>query len=702
MMSSLFQRTKNIISTLRFSILSIFISLFIAAMLMVIGISYWRFSNAISFVAFKLMDQAATLVYNDIVNEMQAIAFQCDFAARLARSGVINLKNQPVLTQYTFDFMNAGEKLFPIVQSISWSDEAGNMTISARVNDGSIATEVINRSQIPATHKNIIRNLNEQVTQIVDINNFTYDPRIRPWYIYGKKFKKSGWSDVVPLQLVNTGYIGLVTAAPILDQQNQFVGLIAMTLRLDYLRKFIESRKVSKHGLVFIINTAGEIISFPNVPQSHNASLMKVSSLSMPWVVASFQEYQKNKQHDFIYKFNNETYLASYRAIPFDMPHPWFVAVITPEQDFVANLVKTNMLVVAITFLILAAGIYLMSKLVNRIVVPIRDLVTETIKIKNFKLTDTGRVHSHILEINALSDALHTMKNGLRSFQKYVPAALVRKLIESGKDVIRGGEKKPLAIFFSDIQDFTEIAEKTDPSYLMEHLCEYFNEISHLIDHAGGTIDKYIGDSVMAFWGAPLSKPLPCQHAAQAALAVMTSLKDLNSRWQSQGKPPLYTRIGLHYGEAIVGNVGSEERLNYTVIGDAINMTSRLESINKVYKTNIIVSETFYELIKDTYILRFIDCIAVKGKKQSVRIYELLSENKNQLSYDINLYTETFGKAYLEYQGQRWDAAIQYFEECLRIYPLDSLAVIFIERCHIFEVKPPADTWDGIWRMSEK
>jgi adenylate cyclase len=238
-----------------------------------------------------------------------------------------------------------------------------------------------------------------------------------------------------------------------------------------------------------------------------------------------------------------------------------------------------------------------------------------------------------------------------------------------------------LVVFFSDIENFTSIAEKMDPTELMEQVCEYFEVLTQVIFSQKGTIDKYIGDSIMAFWGAPVPEEAPCDHAARAALLCQKKIAELNAKWDQQGRPKFVTRIGLHKGEAIVGNLGSIERLNYTAIGDTINISSRLESINKVYHTFIIVSDVVYEEIKDRFILRMIDRVIVKGRTHAISIYELLGEELVDIPFDVKAYQAEFAQGFTAYKNHQWQEAILYFQRCLSIFPKDTVAPIFIKRC---------------------
>jgi adenylate cyclase len=353
------------------------------------------------------------------------------------------------------------------------------------------------------------------------------------------------------------------------------------------------------------------------------------------------------------------------------------------------------MLTIFLSLLILLISIFIISKLASRIVQPLNKLTKETEHIKNFNLDGNIEISSRIKEIISLSEGLNTMKKGLRSFQKYVPSSLVHQIIRAGADAKVGGSKRKLVILFSDIENFTSITQKQKPAVLMSQLNEYLNILSECI------IDKYVGDSIMAFWGAPLKIKEPAKHAANAALKCIHVVSKMHSQWSEQGLPTLFTRIGIHLGDSIVGNVGSSKRMNYTAVGDSINIASRLETVNKFYGTTIIVSEAVYKEIKNSFIFRFIDKAILHGTTETAIIYQLLAKNKTELSFDIDEYNSMYAKAFVAYENSQWDEAIFHFNQCLEIYPEDTVAHIFINRCQTFKSNPPA-VWDGIWGFQAK
>ena len=229
-------------------------------------------------------------------------------------------------------------------------------------------------------------------------------------------------------------------------------------------------------------------------------------------------------------------------------------------------------------------------------------------------------------------------------------------------------------------------------------LSEYLDNVSTIISEQYGTIDKYIGDSIMAFWSAPLVDINHCEHACRAALLCRARIDALNSSWIVQGKAPYLTRFGIHTGEVIVGNVGSAERMNYTAIGDSINVTSRIEGLNKIYGTSIIASEKVFNTVGEQFVFRKLDCTVIKGKTGVYTIYELMAENLSELNFDLKAYQAQFEGGFKAYQKQSWLDAIALFHQALDIYTQDTVAPVFIRRCKYFMAHPPAADWDGAWR----
>lgn len=259
----------------------------------------------------------------------------------------------------------------------------------------------------------------------------------------------------------------------------------------------------------------------------------------------------------------------------------------------------------------------------NTIRKPLSKLRDEILKLKDLDVDEHIDFKSSITEVNDMIDATDKVKTGLRSFSKYVPDKVVKQLISQGKDAKIGGEKEYVTVLFSDIEGFTSISENNDTQEVVTSLNQYFDIYVHCLEESGATVDKFIGDAVMTFWNAPNKVENHEFIAVKTAIEIVKEIDALNQRWKTEGKKFIFkTRIGINSGEVIVGNIGSTNRINYTVTGDAVNLASRLEAANKQYNTIILVSESVYNKTKESIDYNYIDTVKVKGKEIYVKVYQ--------------------------------------------------------------------------------
>lgn len=287
------------------------------------------------------------------------------------------------------------------------------------------------------------------------------------------------------------------------------------------------------------------------------------------------------------------------------------------------------------------------------------------------------------------------------AFKQYVSPDVVKSILDNPDQLKLGGEKRTLSVFFSDIAGFTSISEKLGAEELVEQLNEYLDEMSEVLLEEDGTIDKYIGDAVMAFWNAPLDQEDHAIRACRAAIEYQRRLKKLNKSRVSRGEIEFGARVGLNTGDMVVGNMGSTKRFDYTVIGDAVNLGARLEGVNKVYGTLIMLSEYTYALAKDDIEVREIDLITVKGKTEPVRIFELLSM-KGELDEKKKRIKEAFEKGLDFYRQQRWEQAVEKFRQVLNIDDTDGPSKVYIERCQQLKDEDLPQDWDGVFVLKTK
>ena len=287
------------------------------------------------------------------------------------------------------------------------------------------------------------------------------------------------------------------------------------------------------------------------------------------------------------------------------------------------------------------------------------------------------------------------------AFSTYLAPSVVKQLIESPEKLVLGGEQREITAFFSDVQGFTSISEKLSPQELVELLNTFLTEMTDIILQYEGTVDKFEGDAIIAFFGAPVTLENHAETAVSACIAMQKRMSALREIWHAQGKPELKMRIGLFSGPAVVGNMGSKSRMDYTMMGDTVNTAARLEGVNKIYGIYTLIGETTYQAARHRILAREIDAINVVGKTEPVTVYEpidFLSQADEAMIQVIDWYT----KGLTAYRAQRWDQAIDFFTKALEILPDDGPSRAMIRRCREYKVAPPDKDWNGSYTMKTK
>ena len=287
-------------------------------------------------------------------------------------------------------------------------------------------------------------------------------------------------------------------------------------------------------------------------------------------------------------------------------------------------------------------------------------------------------------------------------FSQYLNPHVVNELIAHPEKLKLGGERKELSVLFSDIAGFTTFSEKLPPEELVLVLNEYLSAMTEIVFKNDGTLDKYEGDAVMAFWGAPVELDNNALHACNAALEMQEKLVEIREKWRAEGKPNVQVRIGLNTGEMVVGNMGGIGKFDYTVIGDSVNLGSRLEGANKQYGTYIMASERTQELVKDSFVFRELDLLVVKGKTMPIKVFELLGRKNDSVPAKKISAVEQYLSGLELYRHKQFAEAIKKFNEALAIDPADSPSALYIERSHLYLDTPPPDDWNGVFILKTK
>ncbi|NJO44008.1 MAG: adenylate/guanylate cyclase domain-containing protein, partial [Cyanobacteria bacterium RU_5_0] len=286
---------------------------------------------------------------------------------------------------------------------------------------------------------------------------------------------------------------------------------------------------------------------------------------------------------------------------------------------------------------------------------------------------------------------------------RYMTPGVAERVMALGEDSLMVGERKEVSILFSDIRSYTSLTEKMEAADVVSLLNNYFETMVEAVFNFEGTLDKFIGDALMAVFGAPL--PLDENHAwmaVQSALDMRRRLTEFNEKRQAIAQPQIRIGIGISSGEVVSGNIGSQKRMDYTVIGDGVDISSRLEGITKEYGCDIILSEFTYNFCREKIQVRELDRVRVKGKTKPIRIYELIDDRRHSLDPITQDFLELYQAGRDAYISRHFRQAIQHFETAHRLKKHDRAIAIYIDRANHYLLNPPPHDWDGVYTMTTK
>jgi adenylate cyclase len=487
-------------------------------------------------------------------------------------------------------------------------------------------------------------------------------------------------------------------AGPI-DVYQERQGVLAIIIEYTRFANFLAQLEVGRTGTAFIFDGSGELIAAPDKeadelhPARGQEALLPLARMVLSQAPAGNKDGKEAWRRRLTSR--GEAYEVALTPLPFP---GWSLATVIPEAEFLGPVETTlRRLIVGLAAGALLAA--LLSAMLARSVIaaPLARVVGEIRHVENFALDRVRRHPSRLTEISSLSGAIAEMAAGLSAFGKFIPADLVRSLLGQGVEAKPGGSIKELTVMFIDVASFTGLSERMGDR-VVPLLSRYLDAVSEVIVANGGTIDKFIGDAVMAFWGAPTAQQDHAVRCCRAALACSKAIKaaDIND---DQGHP-LQIRIGINSGRMLVGNIGSELRLNYTVIGDAVNVASRLEGASKQYGTQILIGAETARLISDVFTIREIDNIAVYGRTEGLAVYELIgvAEVKGENRDWITSYEEGLSR----YRHRDFSGAIIHFEAVLGVRPNDRPASLLLERCRRLQQSGVDEEWSPVAALKAK
>lgn len=461
------------------------------------------------------------------------------------------------------------------------------------------------------------------VTERISAFRTQYEPRARSWYVQATQKGVPVWT--APYVFAASQELGVTYAVPgrRRDRDGAQVLVASGDVTLGRLSDFVRMFSRAGYGDSALLSGEHQVLARSDQPG-------RIQALALPGngVLGAIHarmladgSARGTVSTAFPIDFDGQRYLVQTSRIP---ATSWRLISWVPEDKLLGGLrraVLWSMLLVA-AFLVLIVGVSL--RLAQRVTAPVERLSAIARRIGRLELDGLPRVESRVLEIQHLDQALDDSARGLKAFRKFVPVDVVTQLVESGHTLGPSGEPRRITVMFTDVAGFTRIAEATPTEVLVGQMTRYFNLAAAVFTRHGGTIDKYIGDGTMVFWGAPADVPHAEESACRAALELQAELDVLNAEWRASGLAEFQTRIGIHTGPAITGVLGSQDRLAYTAVGDTVNVASRIEGINKELGTRVLISETTFDGLAGRLPTRRIDAMTIRGRQKPLLVYELL------------------------------------------------------------------------------
>jgi len=613
----------------------------------------------------------------------------------LSRRGLIDLGDLSKLGVTLAELLRPEEDL----SWLSYSDaQSGRFIGARRRDDGSV---VINQSDPRVengTPSEYLLGDDGRRTSLGSLATSGNDPRTRDWYRRAVAAQgRVVWSEPYEFQ---EGIMGITASVSVEDDSRKdLIGVFTADFSVQdvttYLSRLIQSRRL----LVFVSTVSGKafaISSGIDVPSSDAFVACQKAISQGSSILADGQP------KGFAVRLQGEPYLLT--AAPHWLPDGFgfITGVLGSENEFVGSARNNLALTATVGSVAIAIAAIVAIWLSGQLAKPLKTLSRDLELVSKFELSEVPNPGSAFREIAVMIDSSERMKAALRSFGKYVPIDVVRELLAQKQDAIRGGKIRELTLFFSDIANFTKISENLNPTQVVEELGDYFELITDIIENEfGGTLDKFVGDGVVAFFGAPKEVPNHAEMACRAALKIQEKLFALGPEKHLSGSRFFRTRIGLHTGEVLVGNIGTPKRFAYSVIGDAANLTSRIEGLNKIYGTRILASAETKNARDAEFEWRCVDRVAVVGRRRSTEIYELLGI-KGELDRGVLEARDQYEVALQKYFAQDFESAMTLFEAALKLRPIDKACEVLRLRCQNLVVGPRRNDWSGVFEAAEK
>lgn len=484
-----------------------------------------------------------------------------------------------------------------------------------------------------------------------------------------------------------------------------FIGFVGANMTLRDVAAYLQRTRLSPNSVSVIFDGERRLIAASAdslLPAAGGgAGLSAVDDVRDRRIAQALTSRAQGSDMAFLFRDDaGDRLVAAQRPVP-GQATGWTMLAVSPVDDFVGPLRRTNREVTAIIAVIALLEVLVIIVIFRNISRKVLEISGQFSEIGRFNLDLPISTTSVVREVEQIGRSIDQMKSSLQSFGKYVPRDLVRELVQSGRTAQIGGVRRRLTIHFSDIAGFTSIAEDLGPERMVDELGDYFATMCDVLVRHRGTLDKFMGDGILAFFNAPLEVPDHEIAACQAALEAQERLARYRAERAADDRPAFSARIGLAVGEVVVGNIGTADRFAYTVIGDTVNLASRLESLNKFYGTAIIGSGELRAATGDRFEWRHLDRVAVVGRSAGTDVYELLGA-RGAVADAARAARDAYEAALADYLASRFAEAARGFRDLSARQPDDAASLVMARRARKLSRKPPDPDWGGIYVHAHK
>jgi adenylate cyclase len=607
-------------------------------------------------------------------------------------------------------------QLYPEISSLQVANSGGDGFLIIRLGSKTIRNRVVSRSRWGT--QTLWFQVDPQGRphspqwRLVD-----YEPRKRAWYTGLKNLPGGEIYWTAPYIFFTTKDPGITASVkwPFHGEEYVFAADVLLTTITDFTRR--PSTQLTKRSQTAIYTEHWRIVGLPRYKKLADPAavrrslLLPIQKLQIPELHAALKtadrdpeimrELRTSGRAIFSYDGGNDTWWAGLTAYPLSRQRRLWIGILVPNADLLEGITQTRLHILAATLITLLAALaysVLLSRSYSR---PLEALAAQSRRIRDLDFHVDEKIGAKLREFNQLEEAQVQSLTALQSFSRYVPLEIVRELVAKGEVAKIGGRTEDLTILFTDIASFTNIAEAMQAEALANHLAVYFQALIDTLQAHGATVDKIVGDAIVAFWGAPNPMADHARRAVVAVLACAGLLEELNQTWEAQGLPPLPTRFGLASGAVVVGNMGARTRLAYTVLGDTVNLASRLEGLNKAYGTSVLADLHTREAAGDGFEWRHLDRIIVVGKSQATDIYEVLGTAGSVAAGKLAA-ARRYEAAWVQYRSGDFAQALRELEGFEASFGPDPSVSRLRLLCREYQEHPPPPPWDGVTRMTTK